>query len=71
MLIPTLGFDWIMLFMQPHLHKSTVVLATELLMFLLSFPDHRGRFREGLCCGGWLNNSQQVLDDRVLHGECQ
>jgi len=69
MLIPTLGFDWLMLFMQQHLHRSTVILAADLLFSILSYPDYRSKFREGLLCGGWLNNSQQVLDDKVLHGK--
>ena len=26
------------------------------------------KFRDGAPCGGWLDNSQQILDDSVPHG---
>lgn len=34
----TLGFDWILLFMQPHLHSSTVIWALRILVVLCSIP---------------------------------
>ena len=68
-LIPTLGYDWLMLFIQSHLHKSTVILAVEILFSILSHnSDCMSKFRDGALCGGWLDNSQQILDDSVPHG---
>ena len=32
----TLGFDWILLFMQPHLHSTTVVWALRILVAMCS-----------------------------------
>lgn len=68
-LIPNLGYDWLMLFIQSHLHKSTVILAVEILLSILSHnTDCMTKFREGQLCGGWLDNTQQILDDSVPHG---
>lgn len=34
----TLGFDWVLLFMQPHLHSSTVIWSTRILVVLCATP---------------------------------
>lgn len=34
----TLGFDWILLFMQPHLHSTTVIWALRILVVMCSIP---------------------------------
>lgn len=34
----TLGFDWILLFMQPHLHSTTVIWALRTLIVMCSIP---------------------------------
>lgn len=68
-LIPVLGFDWLLVFMQPHIHKSTVILATEILLCLMRNADFLNKFRDGVVCGGWLENSQSLREERVLHGK--
>ncbi|XP_061083702.1 WD repeat- and FYVE domain-containing protein 4 isoform X3 [Conger conger] len=51
-----LGPDWFLLFMQSHLHSSTVTLALRLLTRLLSFPSILPRFRDGMSPGTLLEN---------------
>lgn len=36
--VRTLGFDWVMLFMQSHLHSTTVIWALRILVVLCSTP---------------------------------
>ena len=58
----TLGFDWLLLFIQAHLHKSTVVRATRILVTMLSSPPALARFKEGVGNGGWLCGVEMILD---------
>ncbi len=42
-----LGYDWLLLFLQSHLHPRTIILTTKLLIaFLLSTPNALTRFRD-------------------------
>jgi hypothetical protein len=42
-----LGYDWLLLFLQPHLHPRTIILTTKLLLaFLLSSSNALTRFRD-------------------------
>lgn len=43
-----LGSDWFLLFLQPHLHPSTVKLALILLTHFLWSPSQQSNFREGV-----------------------
>ncbi|XP_029115173.1 WD repeat and FYVE domain-containing protein 3 isoform X3 [Scleropages formosus] len=61
----TLGFDWLLAFVEEHLHPSTVTAAARILVTLLSSQPLLARFREGLCGGGWLDNTEPVLTDRI------
>lgn len=71
-LAQALGHDWVMLFMQPHLHRSTVVLGLRILILMLNIPSSLLRFREGTACGGWLDDTEAVLQNRmgVVLGMC-
>lgn len=51
-----LGLDWFMLFMQPAVHKTTVIKATKILFTLLLNVQNLNRFKESIQFGGWLNN---------------
>ncbi|KAM6184858.1 WD repeat- and FYVE domain-containing protein 4 [Rhynchocyon petersi] len=53
----TLGPDWFLLLIQGHLHPSTIVLGLKLLLYFLSDPTLRERFKEGLAAGSWVENS--------------
>ncbi|XP_018577977.1 WD repeat and FYVE domain-containing protein 3 [Anoplophora glabripennis] len=61
----TLGFDWLLLFMQPHIHSSTVVWALRILVAICSSPSLLLRFREGSSNGGWLRYTEQVAHNKM------
>ena len=58
----TLGFDWLLLFVQAHLHNTTVVGATRILVTMLSSVPSLNRFREGINSGGWLDGTDIMLN---------
>lgn len=60
-----LGFDWLLLFMQGNLHPTTVVLTMRILCQVLSHPGTLQKFREGVSGGGWLRDTECVLQNRV------
>lgn len=47
-LFEALGSDWFLLFLQPHLHPSTLKLGLVLLTHFLSSPSQQSSFREGV-----------------------
>ncbi|XP_036772494.2 WD repeat- and FYVE domain-containing protein 4 isoform X2 [Manis pentadactyla] len=57
-----LGPGWFLLFVQGHLHPSTTVLGLKLLLHFLSSPSLRGRFKEGLSAGSWVERSSEGVD---------
>ncbi|XP_032825005.2 WD repeat and FYVE domain-containing protein 3 isoform X1 [Petromyzon marinus] len=63
--IRTLGFDWLLLFTQGHLHPSTVLASMRVLLALLSHPSVLARFREGAPGGGWLDHTEPVLTNKI------
>lgn len=52
----SLGYDWFLLFMQPNVHRSTLVKSVKILFTLLLNVQNLNRFKESSCCAGWLNN---------------
>ncbi|XP_034527480.1 WD repeat and FYVE domain-containing protein 3 isoform X5 [Ailuropoda melanoleuca] len=64
-LVRTLGFDWIMMFMEEHLHSSTVTAAMRILVVLLSNQSILIKFKEGLSGGGWLEQTDSVLTNKI------
>ncbi|XP_027627322.1 WD repeat- and FYVE domain-containing protein 4 [Tupaia chinensis] len=58
----SLGPDWFLLLLQGHLHPSTTVLALKLLLHFLSNPTLRGRFKDGLPAGSWVEHSAKGVD---------
>ena len=63
-----LGPDWFLLLVQGHLHPSTTVLGLKLLLHFLASPSLRGRFKEGLSGGSWVERSFEGVD--IVIGEC-
>ncbi|XP_044260057.1 WD repeat and FYVE domain-containing protein 3 isoform X2 [Tribolium madens] len=61
----TLGFDWILLFMQPNLHATTVVWGLRILVVMCSNPGLMNRFRDGSSNGGWLRYTEQVTHNKM------
>ncbi|EPY78181.1 hypothetical protein CB1_001113005 [Camelus ferus] len=62
-----LGPDWFLLFVQAHLHPSSVVLGLKLLLHFLSSPSLRARFKDGLPAGCWVERSSEGVD--IMMGE--
>lgn len=52
----TLGYDWFLLFMQPNVHRSSIIKTVKILFTLLLNIQNLNRFKEANCCAGWLNN---------------
>lgn len=59
-----LGLDWILLFMQPHMHPSTVVWGMRILVVLLANETLITRFREGTMNGGYLRNTELISQNK-------
>uniref|UniRef100_A0A8C9AXW4 Alfy-like armadillo-like repeat domain-containing protein n=1 Tax=Prolemur simus TaxID=1328070 RepID=A0A8C9AXW4_PROSS len=57
-----LGPDWFLLLLQGHLHPGTTALALKLLLHFLANPSLRGRFKDGLSAGSWLECSTKGVD---------
>ncbi|XP_041911826.1 WD repeat and FYVE domain-containing protein 3 isoform X3 [Arvicola amphibius] len=64
-LVKTLGFDWILMFMEEHLHPTTVTAAMRILVALLSNQSILIKFKEGLSGGGWLEQTDSVLTNKI------
>ncbi|TRZ02111.1 hypothetical protein DNTS_034933 [Danionella cerebrum] len=64
-LVRTLGFDWLLMFMEEHIHSSTVTAALLILVVLLSNQSILSRFKEGLTGGGWLEHTDSVLTNKI------
>ncbi|XP_015220356.1 WD repeat and FYVE domain-containing protein 3 isoform X2 [Lepisosteus oculatus] len=64
-LVKTLGFDWLLMFMEEHLHSTTVTAAMRILVVLLSNQTILSRFKEGLSGGGWLDQTDSVLTNKI------
>ena len=60
------GFDWVLLFVQGHLHQTTVVWGLRILATLLSLPQLMVKFRMGTCNGHWLMKSENVLHNKMV-----
>ena len=52
-----LGLDWILLFLQPGLHSTTVVWGLRILVALCSIQPILIKFKDGLSNGGWLRHT--------------
>ena len=64
--VQVVGFDWIQLFLQGHLHSTTVVWGLRILMTLLSQPVLLQKFRAGSFNGHWLIKSEIVLQNKMV-----
>ncbi|XP_066149954.1 WD repeat and FYVE domain-containing protein 3 [Euwallacea fornicatus] len=60
-----LGFDWLISFMQPNVHSTSVLWALRILVAACSSPFLICRFREGTSNGGWLKHSEQVTHNKM------
>lgn len=65
--VKVLGLDWVLLFVQGHLHPSTVLVALRMLVALLSNAGILQKFRDASQNGGWMSGAQQVTNNK--HGQ--
>uniref|UniRef100_A0A8C1GW56 WDFY family member 4 n=1 Tax=Cyprinus carpio TaxID=7962 RepID=A0A8C1GW56_CYPCA len=71
-----LGSDWFLIFLQGHIHTSTVLLVLTLLTHFLSYPSILAKFREGVSPGTLVEtmemptNITDNLKSRSLSFEC-
>ena len=56
-----LGFDWLLMFMQGHVHPTTVIQALRILLVMLRNNSAMNKFREGLVGGGWLKDAEAII----------
>ncbi|XP_038152382.1 WD repeat- and FYVE domain-containing protein 4 [Cyprinodon tularosa] len=59
--IQSLGSDWFLLFLQAHLHPSTLKLGLILLTQFLTSPGQQSRFREGVIPGTLLEGVEPFV----------
>ncbi|KAJ8676714.1 hypothetical protein QAD02_012501 [Eretmocerus hayati] len=52
-----LGLDWVLLFLQPGLHSTTVVWGLRILVAVCSVQTILQKFKEGTSNGGWLRHT--------------
>ncbi|KAM8859671.1 WD repeat- and FYVE domain-containing protein 4 isoform 2-T2 [Spinachia spinachia] len=60
-MIDSLGSDWFLLFLQPHLHHSTLKLSLVLLTHFLSSPSQQSSFREGVLPATLMEGMEEPL----------
>lgn len=61
-MLRVLGFDWLLLFMQPQVKSSSVIVALNALTIILSCPAYLAKFRDGIVCGAhWTRSKEAVL----------
>ena len=63
-LLRVLGFDWLLLFLQSQVKSSSVILAANCLVLLLSVPNLLARFRKGVTtagANGWTQSRDVLL----------
>lgn len=53
------------MFMEEHLHSTTVTAAMRILVVLLSNQSILIKFKEGLSGGGWLEQTDSVLTNKI------
>ncbi|XP_023139483.2 WD repeat- and FYVE domain-containing protein 4 isoform X3 [Amphiprion ocellaris] len=66
----SLGSDWFLLFLQPHLHPSTLKLGLVLLTHFLSSPSQQSSFRDGVLPGTLIEGMEEpfsVMDNLRAH----
>nr|XP_018916724.1 PREDICTED: WD repeat and FYVE domain-containing protein 3 [Bemisia tabaci] len=60
-----LGFDWILLFLQGHVHPTSMVWGLRILVVLCSVQNLLNKFREGSSNGHWLTNAELVAQNKM------
>lgn len=76
-IIKVLGFDWLVTFLHGINHKSTVIIALRMLIIILqsngttlSSSTYLSLFKEGTHNGGWLSNTEHVINNTINTVAC-
>jgi hypothetical protein len=64
-LVRVVGFDWLMTLISPCAHAGTVLMALRILNALLAHPTLMVKFRDGSQNGGWLNETDSIVQNRA------
>ncbi|XP_037812431.1 WD repeat and FYVE domain-containing protein 3 isoform X2 [Lucilia sericata] len=62
----TLGMDWLLLFMQPHVHFTTVIIAVRILVVVCANESFLVRFRDSTHNGGYLRFTEMVSQKKTM-----
>lgn len=61
-----LGFDWLLLFLHPQVHASTVIWSMRVLVVLCAKENLIARFREGVLNGGYLRHTELISQNKNM-----
>ncbi|XP_073823647.1 LOW QUALITY PROTEIN: WD repeat and FYVE domain-containing protein 3-like [Musca autumnalis] len=62
----TLGMDWLLLFMQPNVHFTTVIIAVRILVVICANESFLVRFRDSTHNGGYLRFTEMVSQKKSM-----
>ncbi|TMW45869.1 hypothetical protein DOY81_009049, partial [Sarcophaga bullata] len=62
----TLAMDWLLLFMQPHVHFTTVIIAVRILVVVCANESFLIRFRDSTHNGGYLRFTEMVSQKKTM-----
>uniref|UniRef100_A0A1B0A860 WD repeat and FYVE domain-containing protein 3 n=1 Tax=Glossina pallidipes TaxID=7398 RepID=A0A1B0A860_GLOPL len=62
----TLGMDWLLLFMQTHVHFTTVIIAVRILVVICANESFLVRFRDSTHNGGYLRFTEMVSQKKII-----
>lgn len=61
-----LGMDWLLLFMQPHIHFTTVIIAVRILVVICANENFMVRFRDSTHNGGYLKYTELISKKKSI-----
>ena len=56
------------MFLQGHLHSTTVIQALKILILLFKNSTTVSKFRDGVCGGGWLKDTEMIRKQQMGSG---
>lgn len=62
----TLGMDWLLLFMQSHVHFTTVIIAVRILVVVCANESFMIRFRDSTHNGGYLRYTELISQKKSI-----
>ncbi|XP_055847784.1 WD repeat and FYVE domain-containing protein 3 [Episyrphus balteatus] len=62
----TLGMDWLLLFMQPHVHFTSVIIAVRILVVVCANECFLARFRDSTHNGGYLRFTELISQKKSI-----